>query len=110
MESDGSENLDSIVLMTKLSYSGTIEEVASITLSFSLPRTVERIQVVPGERVWPRELLAMLNEASSRRALEFVQVKLQQARSRLIDAMASNRIKTAQDLHVTGRTDVTRKM
>ena len=110
MESDGRNNLGSISLMTKLSYSGTIEEVASITLRFSLPGTVERVLVAPGERVWFRELPATLNEASSRSALELVQVKLQQARSRLIDAMAGNRMKAAQDLHVTGRTDLARKM
>ncbi len=38
------------------------------------------------------------------------QVRLQQERSKLIDTKAVNRMKTAQDLHVTGQYDEARNM
>lgn len=70
-------------LMKKLSYSGTIEESAAVALSFSVPGTVERVQVSAGQRVRRGQLLAALNEANYRNILELSQAKLVQAEDAL---------------------------
>jgi len=70
-------------LMTKLSYSGTIEESAAVALSFSVPGTVERVLVKTGQQVRRGQLLAALNDANYRNLFELAQAKLVQAEDAL---------------------------
>jgi membrane fusion protein (multidrug efflux system) len=70
-------------MTTTLSYSGTIEESAAVALSFSVPGTVERVQVTAGQRVRQGQPLAALNEANYRNILELSQAKLVQAEDAL---------------------------
>jgi membrane fusion protein, multidrug efflux system len=72
-----------LALTPKLSYSGTVEASASVTLSFSIPGTVEQVLVEAGQKVRRGQLLATMNEVSYRSAFDLAQAKLEQAEDAL---------------------------
>lgn len=63
----------------QISYSGTIEESVSITLSFSIGGTVDRVLVSEGQKVRKGELLASVNAESFKNAYELALAKQKQA-------------------------------
>jgi RND family efflux transporter MFP subunit len=60
-------------------YIGTVEESASISLSFSLPGTVEEAFVSEGQHVRKGQLLATLNTATAENSYQGALAKLRQA-------------------------------
>ncbi|HOT97766.1 MAG TPA: efflux RND transporter periplasmic adaptor subunit [bacterium] len=62
-----------------MSYSGTIEAAESIPLSFATVGTVARVLVAEGDAVRKGQLLAVLNEESSRNGYEMALATLKQA-------------------------------
>ena len=63
----------------QISYSGTIEESVSITLSFPLAGTVDRVTANEGQPVRKGELLATVNSESYKNAYELSLAKQKQA-------------------------------
>lgn len=64
---------------TQISYSGTIEESVSISLSFPIPGMVDRVMVRQGQKVRKGELLATVNGDSYKNAYELSLAKQKQA-------------------------------
>lgn len=67
----------------QLSYSGTIEESVSISLSFPIPGKIERVLVRQGEQVRKGQLLATLNGESFKNSYELSLAKQKQAEDAL---------------------------
>ncbi len=63
----------------QISYSGTIEESVSISLSFPIPGMVDRVMVRQGQKVRKGELLATVNGDSYKNAYELALAKQKQA-------------------------------
>jgi membrane fusion protein (multidrug efflux system) len=63
----------------QISYSGTIEESVSISLSFPIPGLVDRVMVLQGQKVRKGELLATVNGDSFKNAYELALAKQKQA-------------------------------
>ncbi|MDR0414479.1 MAG: efflux RND transporter periplasmic adaptor subunit [Prevotellaceae bacterium] len=61
------------------SYVGTVEESAAISLSFSMPGTVEEVFASEGQRVQKGQLLATLNVATAENSYQGALAKLRQA-------------------------------
>ncbi|MDR0395496.1 MAG: efflux RND transporter periplasmic adaptor subunit [Tannerella sp.] len=61
------------------SYVGTVEESAAISLSFSMPGTVEEVFVSEGQHVRKGQLLATLNTATAENSYQGALAKLRQA-------------------------------
>ncbi len=62
-----------------LSFSGTVEELQSTSLSFSLPGTVAGVYAGEGSKVRRGELLAILDQSGYRNAYELAEAKRVQA-------------------------------
>ncbi|MDR1129687.1 MAG: efflux RND transporter periplasmic adaptor subunit [Prevotellaceae bacterium] len=60
-------------------YVGTVEESSAISLSFSMPGTVEEVFVSEGQRVQKGQLLATLNSATAKNSLATTQSQLNRA-------------------------------
>jgi len=72
-------------------YVGTAEESYAISLSFSLPGTVEKVAVSEGQRVNKGQLLAVLSSGTAQNAYEVAHATLKQAQD------AYNRLKSLHD-------------
>ena len=65
--------------MAERNYVGTVEESFAISLSFSLPGTVEKVAVSEGQRVSKGQLLAALNSGTVQNAYDVANSTLKQA-------------------------------
>ena len=66
-------------LPLRFSFSGTVEELKSTSLSFSLPGTVASVFAGEGSKVRRGELLAILDQSGYRNAYELAEAKREQA-------------------------------
>lgn len=78
-------------VITTLRYSGTIEAVQTIPLTFQTSGVVEKVMVEPGDEVKKGQLLATLDESDARNIYQITLVKFEQAQD------AYNRLKSVHD-------------
>jgi len=78
-------------VITTLRYSGTIEALQTIPLTFQTNGIVEKVLVEPGDQIQKGQLLATLDEADARNMYQITQVKYDQAKD------AYDRLKSVHD-------------